>query len=482
LTLRTNLWERLLGLCLALCFLCLPGVSAQTPADSEASQSAPLTNPVSPSGPTTPQVKSHYAILIDAVTGKVLWSRNPDAEREIASTTKMMTAILLLEHAAQGHENDIVTAPNGLQGIPESSLHLSPGETISLHDLLYAMMLRSANDTAVAGACYMSGSVPAFVQQMNEKAQAIGCTHTHFVTPNGLYAPGHHSTAADLAKIAAYAVNNLPEFNAIVHTQKYKVTRSMHVNDVWVKNTAMTFLKDFPGADGIKTGYIQAAGHCFVGSATRSDPDGRPWRLIAVALDSNSCREDVMSLLNYGFANYRPTLAVPKDVPLGTVDVSTAATPVPVRAGADVEAVVSKWHPIPAFQTRVKPLPLLPSAPIAAGTKLGTFVVLLHGKPQAVGDAVAAQGVDLKPAMAFAKTTKSFGHGALRWVSALFGLICFAALVRGIYYHEAVKSAAAKRRRIQQARAGKPGVRRRGAGGTAAKSPRRRRDRLPSDV
>ena len=131
--------------------------------------------------------------------------------------------------------------------IPPDSLHLSPGEKLTLHDLLYAMLLRSANDTAVTGAHYLAGSVPAFVALMNAKAKQIGANNTHFVTPNGLYAPGHYSTAADLAKIAAYAVNTQPVFDQIVRTQKYKITRSMHIHDEWVKNTATSFLKTFPG-------------------------------------------------------------------------------------------------------------------------------------------------------------------------------------------------------------------------------------------
>ena len=125
------------------------------------------------------------------------------------------------------------------------------------------MLLRSANDTAVTGAVYLSGSVPAFARQMNLKAKEIGADHTHFVTPNGLPAPGHYSTAADLAKIACYALNNLPEFNAIVRTPLYRVNRSLDKRDVWVKNTSAGFLKKFPGADGVKTGYIREAGTLF---------------------------------------------------------------------------------------------------------------------------------------------------------------------------------------------------------------------------
>jgi len=408
-----------------------PAPDVALPAPTAAPPTLPKVPPVP--APTTPVLHSHYAVLVDAVTGKVLWERNANVRRPIASTTKMMTAILLLE---KGDPNAIVTAPNAVKGIQESSLHLSPGETIPLHDLLYAMLLRSANDTAVAGAYYLAGSLPAFADMMNAKAKAIGATNTHFVTPNGLYAPGHYSTAADLAKIAGYAVNNLPEFNEIVKTQKYEVQRSMHTGDVWVKNTASKFLKTFPGGDGIKTGYVREAGHCFVGSATRNH-----WRLIAVALDSGTCREDVESLLNYGFHNFVPTVAVHRDAGLGTMDVPNASGAVSVRAANDVKVIVSRWKPVPRFQTQLVPLSPMPQAPVAAGTKLGTFVVLLAGKPQATGDALAADQVALRPALALIKTTRHLGHSLAQMAGTALGVCMLFFLGVMIYARTASKGA-----------------------------------------
>ena len=385
-------------------------------------------------------VHSHYAILVDAVTGKVLWQRNADAPRPIASTTKMLTAILLLE---RGHLDDIVTAPNGVQYLPDSSLHLKPGEKLTLRDLLYAMLLRSANDTAVTGAVYLSGSVPAFAKEMNAKAREIGATHSHFVTPNGLPAPGHYSTAADLAKIAAYAVNNLPQFNAIVKTPLYKVHRSGDQRDVWVKNTATTFLKTFPGADGIKTGYIHAAGHCFVGSATRGG-----WRLIAVALDSNGCREDVESLLSYGFREFAPLTVLHQGDPVGTVDIPSAIQPVRVSCSDTTFIVVSKRRPAPQYKVQLVPLPLLPQAPISAGTRLGTVTIFVDGKPSATAAAVAADNAALRPAAALLQKTKSLGPPA---ALALGVVAVLAGLVLGgmtLYGRTAAKSARLRRDRL----------------------------------
>jgi len=298
-----------------------------------------------------------------------------------------------------------------------------------------------------------------------------------------LYAPDHYSTAADLAKMASYAVTTLPLFNTIVKTQKYKIRRSVDTKDVWVRNTATSYLKAFPGADGIKTGYIHQAGHCFVGSATRTDAQGRPWRLIAVALDSNSCREDVMSLLNYGFANYQTTLAVAKDAPVGTIAVPLASGRVPVVAENDLRAVISRWQPAPQFQTRVAPLPRMASAPVAAGTKLGTVTVYAAGKPQATGDAVAARDVPLAPAAVFAQTSRNIGRIALQ----VLGGLALAALltVMGVIIY--ARAARQKQRRKRAAAASRPRQNRHAQSAlqparAAAKVARPSRGRITPDV
>ena len=419
---------------LLLSMLTLP-TSAQT--------ALPVAAPPVVAAPLTPVVRSHYAILVDAVTGKVLWQRNSETPRPIASTTKMLTAILLLE---RGHLDDIVTAPNGVQSLPDSSLHLRPGEKLTLRDLLYALLLRSANDTAVTGAVYLSGSVPAFAKEMNAKAKEIGATHSHFVTPNGLPAPGHYSTAGDLALIAAYAVNNLPQFNAIVKTPLYKVHRSKNQRDLWVKNTATTYLKTFPGADGIKTGYIHAAGHCFVGSATRGG-----WRLIAVALDSGTCREDVESLLNYGFAQFAPVPVLKSGDPVGTVDIPSASEPVKVSCADPVFIVESKRRPPLETVIKITPLPLLPQAPITAGTRLGTVSVLAGGKVQASAAAVASSAVAVRPALAMLQTTRAVGGTLGKWAGvALAVLLGGIVLLGGMFYYgrASAKSARVRRDRL----------------------------------
>jgi D-alanyl-D-alanine carboxypeptidase (penicillin-binding protein 5/6) len=409
---------------------------AQVPTDAQTTPPSTLqvTAPPLPQNgdPTTPQVHSRYTVLMDVNSGQILWARNPDSHRAIASTTKILTAILLLE---RGHPYDIVTAPPGVEQIPESSLHLTAGETMPLHDLLYAMLLRSANDTAVAGADYLAGSVPAFAQMMNEKAAEIGARNSHFVTPNGLYDPNHYSTAADMALIARYAVTHLPEFNEIVETKRYKVSRSLHKSDSVVVNTASTFLKSFPGADGIKTGYIRQAGHCFVSSATRNG-----WRLIAVSLDSNRCREDDESLLNYGFANFVPVPCVHKGDVAGQVSLPNAAAPVDAVLAQDGDVVVSRWRAMPAVQTQFVPASPLPPAPVAEGTKVGVLQVKLNGKVVSTVDAVAASQVALKPSVVWMRKGKQAGLAVSRWAGLACGAIVLLGLAKGIYARTASKS------------------------------------------
>lgn len=394
------------------------------------------------SRPDVPREYSKYAVLMDVRTGKLLWERNPNVKRPMASTTKMMTATLLLEKCKP---DGVVVAPAGIDKVEESSLHLTPGESITVHDLLYAMMLRSANDTAVAGAVYEAGSVPAFVEEMNAKAKEIGALNTHFVTPNGLYDKNHYSTAYDLALIARYAIQTQPEFSKIIKTQRYKVKRSIHKDDAVVKNTAYTFLRTFPGADGIKTGYVSQAGHCFVGSATRNG-----WRLIAVALKSNACREDVVNILDYGFSNFRLVQPLRNAVNIGYINVPTAARSVQVMSSGDFIVPLPRWKDIPEFRVRLIPDAQMPAAPIKKGTKLGIYQIMANGYVQGSGDMIAAEDVEAKPAIIIQAKVKNASSKAVRIGCAIVGGIMLFILGGRIYARTRAlaKSAGGSRNRI----------------------------------
>lgn len=249
-----------------------------------------------------PDIKAASAILVDSETGQILYSKKPNYRRPVASTTKIMTALLVLEHCDL---NSYVTASKEASLIPYSGLHLVPGEKLTVRDMLIGMMLRSANDAAYAFAEYVSGSPSRFIVLMNAKAKALGLKDTHFKNPNGLYVPGHYSTAYDLSALARAAIKN-PTFNEIVAMRRATLHRSKNTKDVVVyKRTP--FLK-YPGADGIKSGYTKEAGYCYVGSATRGG-----WRLISVVLKSDNASRDSIALMDYGFNNFQRVVLIPRE-------------------------------------------------------------------------------------------------------------------------------------------------------------------------
>ena len=215
-----------------------------------------------------PKVAAQGAALIDGKTGRVLWEKNGETPLAMASTTKIMTAILVLENC--GLEETVTISKNAAHQ-PEVHMDLKEGEEWRLGDLLSAMMLRSYNDAAVALAEHCSGSVEAFCAEMTEKAAELGAQDTVFGSPNGLDShlseDAHHSTACDMAKIAAYALEN-ETFRQIIAQPEISVTDLEGKHPCHVTN-ADRFLKEYRGALGVKTGYTNRAGHCFVGAAER---------------------------------------------------------------------------------------------------------------------------------------------------------------------------------------------------------------------
>jgi D-alanyl-D-alanine carboxypeptidase (penicillin-binding protein 5/6) len=222
------------------------------------------------------QLHAHAAILMDGDNGRVLWEMNGQEQRAMASTTKIMTSIITLEY---GNLEDEVTISKKAASAPEVKLHIREGEKYTLGDLLYALMLESSNDVAVAIAEHVGGSVEEFGVMMTEKAKDIGAHNTSYKTPNGLDAEGHYSTAYDLALIARYALNNEDFVNIINTRQKefYELTNNRY-HMVHNKNA---FLDMMDGAIGVKTGFTSQAGYCFVGAVKK---DGKFF--IAVVLAS----------------------------------------------------------------------------------------------------------------------------------------------------------------------------------------------------
>lgn len=245
-----------------------------------------------------PQAKS--AILIDTKSGRILYKKNETQELAMASTTKIMTAILAIE---KGNLKDVVKVSKRASKAPPVKMHLKEGEEIKLQELLYALMLQSSNDAAVAIAENISKDVETFCKLMTEKSKEIGAKNTVFKTPNGLDLEDHHSTAYDMAIIAKYALNN-KIFREIINTKEVSFKTNKNNYKIINKNR---LLNEYEGATGIKTGYTGKAGHCFVGSAKKDDME-----LISVVLASGWGNKgkaqkwiDTKEILNYGFKNFK---------------------------------------------------------------------------------------------------------------------------------------------------------------------------------
>ena len=206
------------------------------------------------------------ALLMDGSNNRVLYEENGYNEMPMASTTKIMTCIVTLENA---NLQDIVTISSYSARMPDVQLNVRTGEQFYLKDLLYSLMLESHNDVAVAIAEHVGGSVEGFATMMNDKARELGCEHTNFVTPNGLDAPGHQTTAKDLAIIASYAIKN-DQFIGITNTTSHQFKEIKKGKGYHVSNKNR-FLYLMEGAIGIKTGFTNGAGYCFVGAIKRSD-------------------------------------------------------------------------------------------------------------------------------------------------------------------------------------------------------------------
>lgn len=336
---------------------------------------------VSPADPLQ-KLTARSAIVMDTVTGQILYERDIDARRYPASTTKMMTLIVALEH---GKLDDIVTVSKNAEGVEGSTLWLVQGDKIPLGELLTGMMMHSGNDATVAVAEHIAGSVPAFVRMMNDKAEELGANSTHFMNPNGLPDEKHYTTAYDLAKIAAYGYS-LPHFEEIVGKQEALYD--------WVKDPAKKLRNEnqmlwlYRGANGVKTGYTDAAGRCLVSAARR---DGM--QLVAVVLDSYYMWNDSIALLDYGFQNAHPKTLVKKGEVVAKVDVADGSHDELELVAAESLVAVEKTGETAKVERKVE-VPREVAAPIKKGDVIGKVVCYYDGKAQGSIYLLAAQDVE----------------------------------------------------------------------------------------
>ncbi len=237
-------------------------------------------------------LRAPSAILIDADTGTVLWAKGARLRRPIASTTKIMTALVAMSRLRPHH---VVVVPRQATRVPPSKEGLRAGERVPAWKLFYGLLLASGNDTAVALAVAAGGSRGRFLAMMNAKARQLGLRDTRFASPSGLLDDGNYSTAWDLAALARYAMRNA-RFRAVVRTREKTVSWSPPVHAKRYRNHNKLLWR-YPGADGIKTGWTTRAGGCLVASARRYGI-----RLIAVVLGTPDIYGDATRLLDYGFA------------------------------------------------------------------------------------------------------------------------------------------------------------------------------------
>lgn len=340
-------------------------------------------------------LNARAAVLMDADSGRILYGKNETMAFPMASTTKIMTLIVALEH---NEPDQIVMASAGASAMPEVRLGVHEGERYRMEDLYYAMMLESFNDAAMMIAEGTVGSVENFAELMNEKAISLGCTQTYFITPNGLDAADekgvHSSTAEDMAKIMRYAIDN-EDFLKITQTADYSFTdcdrkRSFEVHN---KNVLLTMM------DGVlsgKTGYTADAGYCYVCAVKKDDRT-----FIAALLGSGWPPHkgykwsDVQTLLDYGDKNYRyQTIDISKGVPDRQVHVMNGE-----QDFAAVRAQETNYRFLLSSEDKVHVESVLPGqleAPVEAGQSVGSIRIFVNGDLTAENDYVTINKIDAR--------------------------------------------------------------------------------------
>ena len=357
------------------------------------------------SGDDSLALYAQSAVLMDADTGRILYAKNAEEQRPMASTTKIMTLILALENA---NPDDIVMISDYAASMPDVQLHLRAGEHYRLGDLLYSMMLESHNDSAVAIAEHVGGTVPGFAALMNAKARDIGCYATYFITPNGLDAEDdtgvHSTTAADLARILRYCIMQSPkkeEFLKITRTNAYSFSDLEGIRTFTVGNKN-AFLHMMEGALTGKTGFTGNAGYCYVG-ALRQEERTFIVALLACGWPNNRSYKwsDTRKLMSYGLENYmyRKVWQEPKlpELPVknGIPDRENLEEEAQIRLRLSSEEPDLKLLLSEGEQVQVEThISQEVTAPVEPGTLLGSVRYLLDGQVVKVYTVEAAEDVE----------------------------------------------------------------------------------------
>lgn len=322
-----------------------------------------------------PEISAKAAIVIHADTREPLFELNADDRMLIASTTKIMTALVVLENCALDESVEIDSRSAGKEG---SSMYLREGEEYTVEELLYGLMLASGNDAASALAIHAAGSEEDFAELMNEKAAELGLENTHFQNPHGLDAEGHYSTARDMAMLAAYAMEN-DDFVRIVSS------RSANVHGVSIYNHNR-LLSEYPGCIGVKTGYTMAAGRTLVSCAER---DGT--RFICVTLCDRDDWRDHSSLYDWAFENYEYRKLLSSDVEFRVPAVNSESGYATVCAPEGAYALLERGTEVDVSLE----LPPFVIAPVSAGETAGRVVYTSGGETICEAPLVYADDIEI---------------------------------------------------------------------------------------
>ncbi|MHB9107737.1 MAG: D-alanyl-D-alanine carboxypeptidase family protein [Armatimonadota bacterium] len=391
----------------------------------------------------TLQIGAQAAILMDRQSGLVLWAHNPDSRLDIASTTKIMTAMVLLDHGRNRLPEQVTVSQHAFLVAQGGSSQFAAGDVVSLEDLLKAMLIKSSNEAAVAAAEHLAGDEQTFIGWMNDKARQLGLRNTHFTNPHGFtkpqyYGMNHKSTARDLALMTREALARYPEIRELVATKHAEAYTTKSKYGISLDNTNKILGRAVPGipgsrVDGVKTGYIKLSGQCLVASATVNG-----WQLIAVFLNDNDRFPNAMKLFHHGFSQYawktyasetRSGLEAPvsrgavRRVALGVN--GTLGAPVP-KAGMVRDEVRFSGKPL--------------QAPIKKGEVVGRLMLFRDGREMASAPAVAMREVKVA-----------------WWVRAgtvlLYALIAvFLLVLVGVAYGTRAKNARRRRRELEAGR------------------------------
>lgn len=391
-----------------------------------------------------PNILAKAALLVDAKTGSIVYAKNEHQELYPASLTKIMTALLTLEAIDQGKlsmDQEITASPSATEGLSadDSTAGIRAGEIMTVRNLMYCMLVVSANEACNILAEAVSGSVESFVDAMNTRAQELGCENTHFANTNGLHDPQHYTSAWDLYLITRAAMEH-EDFMTICDTSNVIIpaTNMSEERNYWTTNHLLSTWRVFgyrnTEAHGIKTGFTSDAGHCLVSSATRGS-----LQFISVILGAERVEEngvgnirsfsETTRLFNYGFDNFSYQTVLDSAVPIKEIPVTLSRVDhVTVRPSAEAKVLLpNDLKPEDLKRTVVVEEPV--EAPIVEGQKLGTLELSHDGTVYASVDLLAMHDVDASGLLTFWRDVQLFFQKPAIRVAGIIMILLLAALV-----------------------------------------------------